>query len=168
MLFEKSGGPPQASYHGLTKADHQARLDDLTAPANGYVPTAISVASAGDERWYTGVYEKKSVAGSWELRSTLTPAEYQQKWHENEAAKRGLVWLHTYVHQGQINFVGLWYGGQAPLGRHHLNTAQFESELKDARRSNLYLRGVAGYVRGGQPNFAAFWNNRGVSRSSNP
>lgn len=158
VLFEKTSGPKQAAYHGLTKAEHQAKLDDWTSAAKGYVPTQISVASAGGERWYTGIYEKKNIAGSWELRTTLTPAEYQQKWIDNSAVNRGLVWLHTYLHAGQMNFVGLWHGGTVPLGKHHLTSAEFGTELKNARKNNLYLRGLSGYDRSGTANYGAFWN----------
>lgn len=157
VLFEKGSGPQQAAYHGLTKAQHQATFDDWTSAAKGYVPTMISVASAGGERWYTGIYEKKTVAGGWELRSTLSPDAYQQEWNDNAAADRGLVWLHTYLHAGQVNFCGLWYGGAAPLGRHHLDTSEFSAELKAARKKGLYLRGVSGYNMNGIPNFGAFW-----------
>ena len=158
VLFEKTSGPSQAAYHGLTKAQHQAKFDDWTSDAKGYVPTQISVASAGGERWYTGVYEKKNIAGSWELRSTLSPDEYQQEWNDNAAVNRGLAWVHTYVHQGKINFVGLWYGGLSPSGQHHMDSAEFTAALKNARKSNLYLRGLSGYDRSGMPNYAAFWS----------
>lgn len=158
VLFEKTSGPTQAAYHGLTKAQHQAKLDDWTSAAKGYVPTQISVASAGGERWYTGVYEKKNIAGSWELRSTLSPEEYQQKWNDNVAAKRGLAWVHTYLHQGKINFVGLWYGGLSPAGQHHLDITELTAALKNSRKNNLYLRGLSGYDRSGIPNHAAFWS----------
>jgi hypothetical protein len=158
VLFEKKSGPPQMAYHGKIQAEHKALFDDWTAPAKGFVATQISVVSVVGIRWYTGVYEKKTVVGGWELKTTLSAEEYQQKWNENAGFNRGLVGLHTYTHLNQANFVGLWYGGELPKGNHHLDASSFEKELVMARKNNLYLRGLCGYTRNLLPAYAAFWS----------
>ena len=158
VIFEKRSGPPQISFQGLTKAEHQAKFEEWTSPAMGYVPTQISVVSFLGARFYSGVYEKNIIAGGWELKTMLTTEEYKEKWNENTAANRGLVWLHTYKHMGKTNHVGLWYGAANPKGNHHLTANEFEIELKNARNDKLYLRALCGYSRELIPNYAAFWS----------
>ena len=35
---------------------------------------------------------------------------------------------------------------------------EFTASLKNARKNNLYLRGLSGYDRSGTPNYVAFWS----------
>jgi murein DD-endopeptidase MepM/ murein hydrolase activator NlpD len=160
VLFEKTDGPLQRAYHNKTQDEHKEIFDQWTSPQEGYIPTQISVVSIAGIRSYTGVYEKKNIEGGWELKTMLSDTEYQQKWNEHAKAtvKKGLVWLHTYLHNGQPNFVGLWYAGSIPKGNHHLTPNAFESELIVARKNRLYLRGLCGYTRQLIPTYAAFWN----------
>ena len=158
-IFEKSPGPAFTAYHGKSKAEHQNLFDNFTKN-QGYIPVNISVVSHDGQRIYTALYEKRSVGAS-ETRSTLSVAEYQQKFADNAAAGLQLAYLNSYLHKGEINIVAIWYQNlPAPYVEHHLDTQEFDALLKKERKANLYLRAVTGYQRGVAPNFAAIWNRQ--------
>jgi hypothetical protein len=155
-LFVKSPGPLFTAYHGKSKAEHQTLFDDLTKN-KGYIPVNISVVSPGGDRIYTALYEKRSV-GAVEARSTLSVGEYQQKFTDNAKAGLHLAYLNSYLHNGDINIVAIWYQNiPAPDVQHHLDTQEFDALLKKERKANKYLRALTGYQRGVVPNFAASW-----------
>jgi hypothetical protein len=156
-IFRKYDGPNIAAYHGVTKAEHQTLLEDLTG-TKGFIPVNISVVSRNGERRYTGLYEKRSV-GLWELRSTLTAAEYQQKFTDNANKGLRLAYLNAYIHGGELNFIAIWHQNiTSPSVRHHLDKGEFDALMKDQRKAGRYLRAVTGYQRGLVPNWGAIWS----------
>ncbi len=155
-VFVKEAGAPQAAYHDRTKAQHQELLDDLTGE-QGFVPVSISVVPVDGERRYTGLYEQRD-AGIFEARSTLSIADYQTTFNSNHAAGRSLVYLNSYIFQGEIQIVAIWHQN-APAGaaNHHLDRTEFQADLVTQRNSRRYLRCVTGYQRGSDANWAALW-----------
>jgi hypothetical protein len=156
-LFVKGAGPEVAAYHGLTQAEHQARFEQLTQ-RDGYAPLRISVVSRNGERQYTALFERKDV-GRFDAHSTLSVAAWQKQFDINAGKGLGLAYLNAYLHDGEINIVGIWHAATAgTYAEHHLNNAEFDALLKKQRKANRSLRGVTGYQRGLLPNFAAFWS----------
>lgn len=154
VVFRRGSGPAQAAYHGKTAAEHQARLDDLTA--KGFRPKAISVVSDGGARRYTAFYEKADV-GSWQAKSQLTPAEYQTLFNSN-AATRQVVYLNSYVHDGQPFIIAIWNGrtNAAARAKHGMSGDAYQAEYEGARADGLLTRAVTGYADG-PVRFAAVW-----------
>lgn len=155
-VFMKDGGPAVTAYHGLEAAEHQKRFDELTG--GGWRPKNISVVSLGGSRFYTALYEKASV-GSYEAKSFLTPAEYQQLSDENKQKGRQLAYLNVYEHQGQPRFTAIW--NSATQGgfkaRHDLSSAQYQDEWESAVKGGMLTRAVTGYAEDGAVRYAAVW-----------
>ncbi len=60
------------AYHGISAAEHQKRIDDLTAGA--WRPKEISVVSIGGNRFYTALYEKVNVSADGRRNRFLRPS----------------------------------------------------------------------------------------------
>ncbi len=155
-LFEKSPGPEFAAYHGRSKADHEGLIETLKG--QGFAPSEVSVVSAGGQRSYTARWEKKD-AGAWEIRSTLSPAEFDNKFDTNHTNGLYLVSCDAYWHDNALNLAGVWHS-KAPsvYCQFHLNQGEFNATLKAQRKKNRYLRGLAGYRRDAGVNWIAFWS----------
>jgi len=155
-VFKKTSGPAFVAYHGISAAEHQARVDDLTG-AKGYRPVAVSVVSNGGLK-YTGLYTKANVGG-WQLKSQLTPAEYQQFYNSNKAAGRHVAYLNAYTIGGAPRIVAIWTSATPAGGkqRHGLTGAQYQNEWESARAAGQLTRAVTGYASGGDRTYAATW-----------
>ncbi|WP_088889381.1 peptidoglycan DD-metalloendopeptidase family protein [Leptolyngbya ohadii] len=154
-FFKKGFGPDYAGYHGISAAEHQAKLDDWTE--KGFFPTSISVVSVNGQRQYTGIYEKASL-GSWQLKSQLKTSQYQETYDDNKEAGRHVAYLNGYKHAGESYLVAI-FSSNVPQGgkyRHGLNGSQYQSEYESARSANLLTRIVTGYSEGGRK-YAAAW-----------
>jgi hypothetical protein len=159
-IFVRTSGPAWIAYHGLTADQHQARVNDLSP--DGYRPVNVSVVSINGQRSYAAFWERRNV-GSWELRSFLTPDEYQQEWNDNSAAGRRVAYLTAYNHEGQVRFSAIFWqsnleGDEAStLGRHGLTSGQYQSEYQTRLGQGYLTRCVAGYAAGSSARFAAIW-----------
>lgn len=153
-VFKKSGGPATSAYHGVSAAAHQQKFDQLSA--QGYVPRAVSVISSGGLK-YTALYEKGG--GSFQLKSQLTIAEYQEAFNANRAAGRHVAYLNGYTHGGQA-YIAAIFGAGTPAGgkqRHGLTGGQYQSEYQSARNAGMLTRVVTGYGTGNGARYAASW-----------
>jgi murein DD-endopeptidase MepM/ murein hydrolase activator NlpD len=155
-VFVKDGGPAVAAYHGVPAAEHQKKFDALTA--GPWRPKNISVVSRGGERFYTALYESAD-AGSWQAKSFLTAAEYQQFTDENKQKGRGLAYLNVYEHAGQPHFSAIWKSSTtgAFKSRHDMSSGQYQQEWQQAVSGGMLTRAVTGYVEGSEVRFAAVW-----------
>lgn len=156
VIFRKQSGAAYSAYHGLSASDHQQRMDDLTK--NGFRPRNVSVVSSGGQRRYTALYDKTDM-GSWQARSQLTAAEYQQAFDANTQQGRQVVYLNGYVHAGQPYFSAIWSSkANGPYkARHGLTSSQYQSEWQSSTGAGLLTRDVTGYSVGGSARYAAIW-----------
>ncbi len=156
-IMVKESGPEQHRYHGISEEKHQEKIDDLKS--KGFVPVLMSVASISGKRYYTATYEKKNV-GSWEARSKLTSAEYQQKFDENKVAGRKLAYLNAYTHNGVIYYSAIWQseGGGGYVARHNLSATGYQDEFEKWRDAGYWVEMVTGACdSSGKSVFAALW-----------
>jgi hypothetical protein len=155
-VFVKDGGPPVTAYHGISAADHQKRIDELTA--GPWRPKNISVVSIGGNRFYTALYESANIGG-WEAKSFLTAAEYQNLSDANKQKGRQLAYLNVYEHQGQPRFSAIWNSATqgAFKARHGLSGSEYQQEWEAARKGGLLTRAVTGYAEGTAAHYAAVW-----------
>lgn len=156
VIFRKQSGPAYSAYHGLDANAHQARMDALGQ--TGYRPRNVSVVSRGGQRQYTALYEKADI-GSWQAKSQLSGAEYQQAFNANAQAGRQLVYLNAYVHEGQPQFSAIWSSkaSGAYKARHGLTGSQYQSEWENTTKAGYLTRDVTGYAAGNSARYAAIW-----------
>lgn len=156
-IFDKRSGPAWKAYHGLSAEQHQQRMDAWTA--DGYRPRNVAVVSSGGERVYAALYEKTDL-GSWQAKSQLSAAEYQQAFDANAKAGRKLVYVNAYVHGGKPQFSAIWssQGSGAYRARHGLSGAQYQNEWEAATGAGYLTRDVTGYGVGGKAYYAARWS----------
>jgi hypothetical protein len=154
-LFAKDGGPAVRAYHGRSAAEHQKLLEAWAA--EGWRARNVSVASAGGERVYAGLYEKAPAGTS--VKSALSPAEYQDAYEENLAAGRHLAYVNAYVHEGRPYLSAIWdsHVPRPGLARHGLGGSDYQDLWEKAREDGLLTKGVTGYAAGGSVRYAAFW-----------
>ncbi len=155
-IFVKDGGPEVAAYHGLPAAEHQKRIDELTA--GPWRPKNISVVSINGERFYTALYEKENI-GSYEAKSFLTSEEYQKLSDENKQKGRQLAYLNAYEHNGQPRFSAIWNSSTQGVfkSRHDLTSSAYHDEWESALKSGMLTRAVTGYTDGNAVRYAAVW-----------
>lgn len=156
VILHRQTGPAFRAYHGLSADDHQQRLDAWTA--DGYRPRNVSVVSSGGQRRYTALYERADI-GSWQSRSQLTAAGYQQAVDANAKAGRSLIYVDAYVHGGQPQFSAIWSSrAKDPYrARHGLTSAQYQSEWSANTDAGFLTQNVTSYAVGNAPRFAAIW-----------
>ena len=153
-IFVKDGGEVTA-YHGISAAEHQNRITDLTK--GPWRPKVISVVSINGNRFYTGLYEKANL-GSWEAKSFLTGTEYQNLFDDNSKKGRHLAYLNVYEHEGQPRFSAIWSSAQTSAKvRHGLSGTEYQNEWEDARKAGLLTRVVTGYADGSTARYAGVW-----------
>jgi hypothetical protein len=153
-IFVKDG-VDVAAYHGISAAEHQKKLDDLTA--GPWRPKVLSVVSINGNRFYTGLYEKTNVGG-WEAKSFLTATEYQNLFNENTQKGRHLAYLNVYQHEGQPRFSAIWYSslGSAKV-KHGMTGAAYQDEWEAALKAGQLTRVVTGYEDGNTARYAGVW-----------
>lgn len=156
-IMIKESGPSQAMYHGVSQATHQAKFNEFTG--KGYKPVLVSVSSLNGKRYYAATYEKKNV-GSWEARSSLTAAQYQQKFNENKTAGRKLAYLNTYCHNNQVYYSAIWQSVVSGpyVARHNLSSSSYQGEFNKWKGEGYRLRMVTGAgTASGNHLFAGLW-----------
>ena len=154
-IFIKGPATARTAYHGLTKDQHQAKFNALTA--DGWRPMNISVVSPNNNLCYAGLYEKRDV-GSFFAKSFLTPAEYQTQFTANANAGRKLMYLNAYTHAGTPHFTALWQEkAPAVAARHGQTTAQYQAEFNKQLAEGHRSQFVTGYEENDGHRFGAAW-----------
>ena len=157
VIFRKDGGPKTTAYHGRTAKEHQSRMDNLTK--KGWRPKNVSVVSLNGKRFYTALYEKRSI-GSFVARSFLTSSEYQKQFDQNLKKGRLLAYLNVYQHKGVPRFSAIWNSKTKGTfkARHTMSGSQYQTEWNKARSNALLTRAVSGYAsKNGTTRYAAMW-----------
>lgn len=155
-IFRRQAGPAFRAYHGLTADAHQQRMDTWTA--EGYRPRSVAVASSGGQRTYTAIYEKADL-GSWQAKSQLDAAQYQQAFDANARDGRHLVYLNAYVHGGKPFFSAIWSSkaSAAYVARHGLSSTAYQTAWEQQSAKGQRTRDVTAYAVGGSARYAAIW-----------
>jgi hypothetical protein len=128
------------------------------------VPVNISVVPVNGERRWTALYDKRE-AGTFDARSSLSLAEYEERFADNAEKGLSLAYVNSYRHGGDLTIVGIWYSAIAePYVEHHLDPSEFDAVMKKQRKKQRYLRGVTGYQRDGAANFIGIWRGSAPKR----
>jgi len=155
-VFVREDGPDFDAYHGLTAAQHQDRLDDLTA--DGLRPVSISVVTVRGTRRYTAIYEAGGRGSFW-MKSGLTPAQYQDTFEDQLAAGRVPIHLDGYTAEDGNPRIAAIFSSQpwSIRGRHNLASAKYQAAWQDATDDGFRTVVVTGYDGGSGPLYAAVW-----------
>lgn len=157
-IWVKATGAAARAYHGLSREEHQSRFNDWSS--QGFRPLNIAVvAPAGTPTW-AAFYEKADVGSFW-VRSSLDPEEYQKAWDDNHAAGRTLAYLSAYQLGRRALFSAVFQervpGTGGVVGRHNLTSGQMQAEYEAQLRLGRLTRVLTGYASGGVPRFAGAW-----------
>ncbi|WP_428265635.1 peptidoglycan DD-metalloendopeptidase family protein [Haliangium sp.] len=157
-IFERSRSTPDTvTYHGLSAAQHQGQFDALTAA--GYRPRQVSVASVNGVRTYAAIYTYGSI-GSYMVRSFQTSADYQTNYTANKDAGRRLIYLNSYVHNGEPRYTAIW-ASSAPTyiyARHGLSTTGYQDVWQSVTGAGWTTEAVTAFHLNGVTSFAAYWS----------
>lgn len=110
-IITEENRPEQRAYHGLDYDAHVAKANEFKD--EGFVPVNVSVVSMNNKRWYTALYERRTV--KFQMRTWLSALEYDQKFDDYMAQGYKVVSLNAYRHQGQRYYAAIWHkeaGGQ--------------------------------------------------------
>jgi Peptidase family M23/Bacterial tandem repeat domain 1 len=151
-LWQKTGGPAQSLYLGFSAEDHDKKVAELKA--QGFRPKSISVVTHSGLQ-YTALWEQ--VSSGWEMRSTLTPAEYSAKAKENHDRGYEVVFLNSYVDGKQPYVSAIWHSGvDGEIRRRSgLGKKDFDFEWTLARKEDFTTTAVTAYEVNGHGEYAA-------------
>ena len=153
-VFEK-GFPTNAPllYIGWTKAQHQAKLDQVRVL--GFHPVAVSVLSVGGQLQYTVLWEKSDI-GVWALDSTIAAGDYQGVYDAAKAAGRHLLSLQAYRHNGAVWYAAV-FASKAPVraAMHGVTSDQYQAGYDTQVGLGRFPALVTGVGAGGEARYSA-------------
>ena len=128
-----------------------------TYTGRGFVPTSVSVVSIDGVRRFSTSWAAGRVNGLM-VRSTLDGKEYQALANDL-AGKMSLVYLNTYVHQGEVQYSAVFVGGGAhqQIWRHGMSGDAYQKEFDEHTGKGFGLKLVTGAGTRNNPVFAAVW-----------
>ncbi len=155
-VYTQAPGPLTSAYVDYDLEQHQNRRDYLIGL--GYLPRNVSVLSSGEQLRYSAMYQKADF-GAWQMKSTMTSAEYQTATDANKAAGRYPLYVNAYIHNGQPLFAAVWSSKALGLfkARHDLTSTQYGTEWASAMDADMLTRSVTGYVDDGVWRYAGIW-----------
>jgi hypothetical protein len=159
-VWEQGGGPAFQARHNLTAAQYQQTFDQLVG--QGFRPRALSGYAVAGEPRFAALWEQGG-GPAFQARHNLTTAQFQQTFDQLVGQGFRPRALSGYAVAGEPRFAAIWEqgGGPAFQARHNLTTAQFQQTFDQLVGQGFRLRAVSGYAVGGEPRFAAIWENDG-------
>lgn len=159
-IFDKSEGSAYSAYHGLSGAEHQARFDELVP--KGYRPTSLSVVAVNGQNRYTALYEK-GIPGSFYVKSTLSPAEYQATFYQQRRQGRRPVYLNGYTDADDNPRLVAIFSSEPnnPFrARHGLLGGQYQNEWQTNTDDSYRTEVVTAYEGANRLYYAAIWDKK--------
>ena len=151
----KQGSSAYRAYHGVSAAQHDALTAQLKA--QGMSPVAVSVVAPGGTPRYTALWEQRAV-GAWQLRSTISLAQYQGYVEAEAKAGRKLAYVDAYMRGGTPTFSVITTSKATPrLARHNLTSAQLQTEFGAALKRGWQTHAITAYPTGSGVRYAALW-----------
>lgn len=155
--FERARGPDWVARHGLSGNQYQTAFDQLTR--DGFRPTCVSGAGAGNGDIYAAIFEK-SAGPAWAARHGLDAAGYQAVFDELSPKGYRPKWLSAYSVGGRERFAGVWEKSDGPAwaARHGLDGSQYQAAFNELGAQGFRLRGICPYVSGHSVRYVAWWD----------
>jgi polyglycine hydrolase-like protein len=100
---------------------------------------------------------------AFQARHNLTAAQFQQTFDQLVGQGFRPRAISGYAVGGEPRFAAIWEqaGGPAFQARHNLTAAQFQQTFDQLVGQGFRLRAISGYAVGGEPRFAAIWEQGG-------
>jgi polyglycine hydrolase-like protein len=161
-IFEHRVGPPLVAHHGLTAADYQKALDQVTA--QGYRLAEISGYSVGDGDRFAAIFERQA-GPPWVARHGLTAAAYQDAFDELTGQNYRPTHLSGYSVGGEDRYAAIFEKREGPpwTARHGLTKADYQTAFDTAVRDGFRLAQISGYSVGGEERYAAIFEKGGTT-----
>lgn len=159
-IFDKGDGGAYAAYHGLTGADHQDRFDELVP--KGYRPTSLSVVAVNGQNRYTALYEK-GIPGSFHVKSTLTPAQYQITFDQQRREGRRPVYLNGYTDADDSPRLVAIFSSEPNnsfRAKHGLASGAYQAEWDANNNDGYRTEVVTAYEGAKRLYYAAIWDKK--------
>jgi hypothetical protein len=104
-IWEKRDGPPWEAPFGLSSAQYEQTLEDLTK--RGYRPVRVSGYGIAGQVFYAGIWEQSS-GPPWRTRYGMTAAEYQRVSDDLRGQGYRLTDVSGYDVGGQNRYAAIW------------------------------------------------------------
>jgi hypothetical protein len=158
-IWEQRPGPAWQARHGLTGADYQKTFDELVA--QGYRLVEVSGYAVGGDARYAAIWEQRP-GPAWQARHGLTGADYQKTFDDLVAKGYRLIDVSGYTIGNEPRYAAIWEQSAGPAwqARHGLTGADYQKTFDDLVAKGYRLTEVSGYGVGGDPHFAAIWEQR--------
>jgi len=159
-IWDQSAGPAFQAHHGLTSDQYQRAFDQHVG--QGMRPVCVSGYSVGGDARYAAIFEPAGGV-SFAARHGLTSDEYQQAFNDLVGKGFRLTYVSGFNVGGQDRYAAIWEQSPGPafVARHGLTSDQYQQAFNQFVGQGFRLTQVSGYSVGGQPRYAAIWEQFG-------
>ncbi len=143
--------------HGLIQNQHIEIRD--RARKDGLKLASVSVVSIASIRFYTVLYNQDDI-GDWRVESQIPEGGYQQVYNTQLAAGRRVVYLNSYMHNGQpfISAIFATKAGTDRVARHGLSGPDYQAAYNQFANGARRTRTVTSFDNAQQQHrYAAVW-----------
>lgn len=155
-IWDTGARPAWVARHDQTSQAYQANFDAFVS--QGYRLVTVSGYTSGSQLLYAALWDKGS-GPSWQARHGLTSDQYQAVFDANVSQGWRLRMVNGYEYGGRAYYACLFdrSTGGAWVARHGLSAAQYQQAFDGYVSQGYKLMHVSAYTEGGQPRFAALW-----------
>jgi hypothetical protein len=156
-IWEQAAGPAWQARHGMTGAEYQRIFDQLSA--QDYRLSWVSGYPVAGTARYAAIWEQRAGA-PWAARHGMSSSDYQQAFDQYSAQGYRLRMVSGYGVLGVPSFAAIWEKAESPPweAHHDMSSDQYQQTFDRLVHGRGYrLTNVSGYDRGGQPAYAAIW-----------
>jgi len=146
-IWELRDGPALESRHGLSAADYQLAVNDLSA--RGYRPVYVSAFEGNTGERFCMIWEDGALS-PWELRHGMTSDQFQSEFNARLADGFRLIHFCGYTVRAEDRYVAIWEQSPGPgwEARHGLTSCAYQQSF-NALRDRYIPIAVSGYRAGG-------------------
>ena len=162
-IFEEGTGLESwDARHGLSNADYQATVEELSAA--GLRPRHVAGYTVGGEDYYATIWEGDAGDLEWVTRHGLSTSEYQETFDELVADGFRPIDVSGYTIDGDEAFAAIFIrtDGRGWDARHGLDEDDYQDAVEELEGDGLKMRSISGYNVGGEATYAAVWEEPGV------
>ncbi|MFZ5634965.1 MAG: serine hydrolase [Pseudomonadota bacterium] len=156
-IWTKSGGPAWSARHGLTSAQYQDAVEDLSK--QGYGLSHVSAYTVGGTPRFAAIFEKGGPA--WVARHGLTSAQYQTAFEGYAREGYRLKVVSGYREGNGDRYAALWVktGGPQWSARHGIPAAHYQSVFDNYRYQSWEPTYIEAFNGGNGVRFNGVWQN---------
>jgi Bacterial tandem repeat domain 1 len=143
-IWEQASGPLWRSVQGLSSAEYQRTLDDLSG--QGFRPVQVSGYSVSGEDHYAAIFEKRAGPPLEEVHG-LNAADYQQAFNRLSGQGFREVQVSGYSVRGEDHYAAIFEKSDGPawVAFHGLNAADYQQAFNKLSGQGFREVLVSGY-----------------------